>query len=252
MSRPQTESIREFILDRVADGPKSVARQVAQAYGISRQAANRHLDALVEAGVLEEEGATRSREYRLRRTSLLNRELRVTPVLNADRLWDDHIAPVLAADRAAVRDLCRGAFGELIRNVIAHAQAQWITVAFAATARHLDIAVNDDGRGIFNRIAQRVGLADVQETAELMSRHANARSTDFPAARLILLARNFESFAIASAGVSLAFDATQNAWFLREEEASAPGTRISLRMRRSPVARGARDGASARRNVANG
>jgi DNA-binding transcriptional ArsR family regulator len=109
--------------------------------GYRDRAANRHLDALVEAGVLEEEGATRSREYRLRRTSLLNRELRVTPVLNADRLGDDHIAPVLAADRAGVRDLCRGAFGELIRNVIAHAQAQWITVAFAATARHLDITV---------------------------------------------------------------------------------------------------------------
>src|SRR5262249_32878266 len=203
-------------LDRVADGPKRVARQVAQAYGISRQAANRHLDALVEAGVLEEEGATRSREYRLRRMSLLNRELRVTPVLNADRLWDDHIAPVLADDRPGVRDLCRGAFGELIRNVIAHAQAQWITVSFAATARHLDITVSDDGRGIFHRLAQRVGLTDVHESAELMSRHANARSTDFPAARLVLLARNFESFTIASSGVALAFDSGQDSVFLRE------------------------------------
>ena len=252
MSRPQTESIREFILDRVADGPKSVARQVAQAYGISRQAANRHLDALVEAGVLEEEGATRSREYRLRRMSLLNRELRVTPVLNADRLWDDHIAPVLADDRAAVRDLCRGAFGELIRNVVAHAQAQWITVSFSATARHLDISVSDDGRGIFNRLAQRVGLGDVHETAELMSRHANARSTEFPAARLMLLARNFESFVILSSGVSLAFDSMQDAWFLREDEAAAPGTRVTLRMRRSQAAGSARSRAPLRRNVANG
>jgi hypothetical protein len=66
------------------------------AYGISRQAANRHLDTLVDSGVLEQEGATRSKKYRLRRSSLLNRELRVTPVLNPDRLWDDHIAPVLA------------------------------------------------------------------------------------------------------------------------------------------------------------
>jgi DNA-binding transcriptional ArsR family regulator len=252
MSRPQTESIREFILDRVADGPKSVARQVAQAYGISRQAANRHLDTLVEAGVLEEEGATRSREYRLRRMSLLNREVRVTPVLSADRLWDDHIAPVLASDRAAVRDLCRGAFGELIRNVIAHAQAQWIAVSFSATARHLDITVSDDGRGIFHRLAERVGLSDVHETAELMSRHANARSADFPAARLLLLARNFESFAISSSGVALAFDSMQDAWFLRDGDAPVPGTQVTLRLRRSQAAGGARDAATARRNVANG
>lgn len=232
MSRAQTESIREFILDCVSDHPRSVARQVAQAYGISRQAANRHLDALVEAGVLEEEGATRSREYRLRRMSLLNRELRVTPVLNAERLWDDHIGPVLASDRDSVRDLCRGAFGELIRNVVAHSQAQWITVSFAATARHIDVTVGDDGRGIFSRLAQRVDLSDTHETAELMSRHANARSTDFPAARLMLLARNFDSFVISSAGVSLAFDASEEAWFLRDDETVPSGTRVSLRLRR--------------------
>jgi DNA-binding transcriptional ArsR family regulator len=88
MTRSQTESIREFILDRVADSPRSVARQVALAYGISRQAANRHLDVLVDAGILDQDGYTRSREYRLRRTSLWNREIRVTPVLNPDRLWD--------------------------------------------------------------------------------------------------------------------------------------------------------------------
>src|SRR5262245_60409030 len=130
MSRPQTESIREFILNCVADSPKSVARQVAQAYGISRQAANRHLDALVDSGLLEQEGATRSREYRLRRNSVLNREVRVTPVLNAERFWDDNLAPVMSHDPNRVRDLCRGAFAEVISNVLRHAQANWITLKF--------------------------------------------------------------------------------------------------------------------------
>lgn len=253
MSRPQTESIREFILDCVADGPKSVARQVAQAYGISRQAANRHLDALVASGMLEEAGATRSREYRLRRMSVLNRELRVTPVLNADRLWDDHVAPVLNHDRAAVRDLCRGAFGELVGNAIAHAQAQWITVTFEMTARAVEVSILDDGRGIFNRLAERVGLSDAGEAAELMSRHANDRSTDFPATRLFLLGRHFESFTITSAGRSLVFDSVQEAWFLRDDEPAAPGTRITLRLRRGPVvSAAARGGPAAHKSVATG
>jgi DNA-binding transcriptional ArsR family regulator len=239
MSRSQTDSIRQFILDRVADDPRSVARQVATAYGISRQAANRHLDTLVEAGVLEEEGATRSREYRLRRMSLLNREVRVTPVLNADRLWDDHIAPVLTHDRAAVRDLCRNAFGEVIRNVIAHAHAQWINVAFEMTARSIEVSVVDDGRGIFNRLAERVGLVDVHEAAELMSRHANARSTDFPAARLTLLGRNFESFVIASSGVSLTYYAATDSWSIAKTDSPKSGTRISMRLCRAEKLRGA-------------
>ena len=232
MSRSQTESIRGFILDCVAESPRSVARQVAQAYGISRQAANRHLDAMVEEGVLEQTGATRSKEYRLRRESLLNREIRVTPVLSPERLWDDHIGPVLADDRAEVRDLCRGAFRDLVRNATTHAQASWITVAFSTTARHIDVAVGDDGRGIFNHIAGRLGVKSVRECAELLMKHANARSTDFPAVRLVLLGRNFESFAVASSGIALVFDAATEGWSLREEDVPSDGTRIALRLRR--------------------
>lgn len=232
MSRSQTDSIRGFILDCVAESPRSIARQVAQAYGISRQAANRHLDALVEEGVLEQTGFTRSREYRLRRESLLNREIRVTPVLSPERLWDDHIAPVLAAERADVRDLCRGAFRDMIRNVIDHAGASWITVAFSTTARQIDVAVSDNGSGIFHRIGERMGTRSAKECAELVVRHANARSMDFPAARLVLLGRNFEVFTVASAGIALVFEAGTESWTLRDESVPEQGTRVAFRLRR--------------------
>jgi DNA-binding transcriptional ArsR family regulator len=238
MSRPQTESIREFILDRVADGPKSVARQVAQAYGISRQAANRHLDALVEAGVLEQDGATRSKEYRLRRVAILSREVRVTPVLNADRLWSDHIAPVLAGDRAATRDLCRGAFGELVGNIIAHAGASWINMSFEMTARSIEVVVEDDGHGIFNRLAERIGGSSARGAAELMVRHANQRSMSFPASRLSLLARNFESFVITSSGETVAYFAATDSWSVTPGESPAHGTRVSMRLCRAEKAAG--------------
>ncbi|HEX6789859.1 MAG TPA: hypothetical protein VF247_00990 [Candidatus Krumholzibacteria bacterium] len=217
----------------MADSPKSVARQVAEAYRISRQAANRHLDALVEEGVLEQDGATRSKEYRLRRQSLLNREIRITPVLNPERLWDDHIAPVLGDDRADVRDLCRGAFGDVIRNVILHAQASWLTVSFSTTTRDIEVTVGDDGCGLFVRLGERIGVRDARECAELMRRHANARSTDFPAARLALLGRHFATFSIASSGLTLEFDAPTDAWELRDDDRPGPGTRVSFRLRRT-------------------
>lgn len=239
MSRSQTESIREFILDCVADGPKSVARQVAQAYGISRQAANRHLDALVDSGVLEQAGATRSKEYRLLRTALLNREIRVTPVLNADRFWDDHMAPVLTHDRVPVRDLCRGAFGEVIRNVIAHAQAQWINVSFEMTARNIEIRVTDDGKGIFSRLAERIGVSAPRDAAALMARHAQQRSSDFPALHLSLLARNFEWFEIASSAVVLSYYAATDSWSIGEVASPANGTRVSMKLCRTEKLRGA-------------
>ena len=233
MIRSQTESIREFILDRVAENPRHVAREVAQAYGISRQAANRHLDTLVEAGFLEERGYTRSREYTLRRTSLLNREVRVTPVLSPDRIWEDHIAPVLAHDRAPVRELCHGAFAELIRNVIAHAGASWITVSFTTTARHIDLTVADNGRGIFKRLMERGGFTSPRDAAATMARHANARSSDDPASRLALLGTHFDSFTIASSRLVLSYDGAARAWSLREADPPVEGTRTTMHLRRT-------------------
>lgn len=239
MSRPQTESIREFILNCVADHPRSVARQVAQAYGISRQAANRHLDALVDSGLLEQEGATRSREYRLRRSSVLNREVRVTPVLNPERFWDDNLAPVLSHDANSVRDLCRGAFGEVVLNVIRHAQATWINLTFEMTARAIEVTVADDGRGVFTQLAARVGVSTPRDAAALMLRHANDRSSGFPASRLALLARNFEWFEIASSGVTLTWYAATGSWSLADTDNPARGTRVSMRLSRAAKRLGA-------------
>lgn len=191
---------------------------------------------MVEEGVLEQEGFTRSKQYRLRRESSLNREVRVTPVLNPERLWDDHIAPVLANDPENLSSLCRGAFRDMIHNVITHAQASWITVSFSATARHIDVAVADDGRGFFNGNREKLGLTSARECAELLMQHANARSMDSPAARLVLLGRNFETFTIASAGVALVFDAPTDAWSVREESIPEEGTRVALRLLRAGYA----------------
>jgi len=232
MTRTRTQSIHDFVLDHVAEEPRHVARRVAEAYGISRQAANRHLDAMVEAGLLEEVGQTRAREYRLRRVSSLSRELRVTPVLNADRVWDDHLAPILADDRPAVRDLCRGAFRELIGAAASRTRATWITFSFQATARHIDLAVSDDGAGLFESLAAQIGAASAQDAAETVARHARMRENSLPTSRLVLLARNFESFRIDSSGLSLEFDGNLDTWQVRPGDVTGKGTTVVLRARR--------------------
>lgn len=235
MGRTRTQTIREFILDLAAVDARGIARRIAEVYGISRQAANRHLDLLVEDGLLEQSGRTRARVYRLRRTSSLSREIRVTPVLDPGRVWEDHIAALVAGDRPAVRDLCRGTFGELVRNAVRHADASWITVAFSCTARDIELAISDDGRGLFSTIAPRLGAASPRDTAETIARLARARSGDSPTARLVLLARNFESFSIRANGFVLAFDGETASWSVEPDGSAAPGTRVALTQLRSPA-----------------
>ncbi|HEX5131353.1 MAG TPA: hypothetical protein VFX92_02575 [Candidatus Krumholzibacteria bacterium] len=236
MERARTLSIREFILDAAAADPRSLARRVATAYGISRQAANRHLDLLVESGHLEQSGKTRARVYRLRRTSSLTRELRVTPVLNPDRVWEDHVAPVLSADGAAVRDLCRGAFGELVRNAAEHAGASWITFSFSNNARDIDVTVSDDGAGFFTRMAGALGASTPRGAADRFAELSNARATDSPGARLALLGRNFHTFQIWSGPAQLRFDREADHWSAADAAEPRPGTTVAFRLRRGAAA----------------
>lgn len=246
MEHSRTRSIRDFILEGAALNPLGLARRVAEAYGISRQAANRHLDLLVEAGLLEQTGQTRARAYRLRRTSSLAREVRVTPVLNPRRLWEDHIAPVLASDTAQTRDLCRGAFAELVQAAAERAGASWIQFSFANNARDIDVSVSDDGAPLFQLLQPPLGANSAREAAQLVANLANARAADSPATRLILLARHFHAFAIRSAGVVLAFTPQSAAWTVDDDDTARKGTAISFRLRRpapvvthAPVRRGA-------------
>jgi DNA-binding transcriptional ArsR family regulator len=232
MERARTELIREFILDQTRANPRGVARRVAQAYGISRQAANRHLDLLVEAGLLEQSGQTRAREYRLRVNSSLARELRVTPVLNPDRVWEDHIAPVLAHDRTSVRDLCRGAFGELVRNAAQHSGAAWITFSFTNNARDITITVADDGLGIFSGLQRMLGAASPREAAEKIASLARVRAVDAPTARLALLARNFHTFTIESGAAVVRFDRATDTWSVTDRPTLQPGTAVGFCLRR--------------------
>lgn len=224
--------IQHYIVDHVDDDPRGIARRVAQAYGISRQAANRHLDALVGAGVLEEAGHTRARAYALRRSSAVSRELRVTPVLNSARVWDDAIAPILAGDRAIVRETCRGIFKELVENTIRHASASWISIELTTSARQIDLAITDDGRGIFGALAERLMVATPRDAAEEFARRAQLRSMESPAARLMLLARGAEAFAIESSGIVCEFEAANDLWVVRESEEARAGTTVSCRLKR--------------------
>lgn len=240
MERQRTLSIQHFIVDHVDDDPKGIARRVAQAYGISRQAANRHLDVLVTAGVLDQAGQTRARAYALRRSAALSKEFRVTPVLRADRVWEEHAVPLLAGDRAVVREACRGAFKELVENAIEHAGAQWISFELATTARHIDLTVSDDGRGAFVAWAEKLRVATPRAAAEEVARRARLRSMDSPAARLALLARGAERFSLASSGISCEFDASNDLWIVREEPGTSAGTTVTCRMRRV-LSRASRD-----------
>src|SRR5680860_347376 len=84
---PRAAQVEAFILQHVLEHPRDIARVTAEHFGISRQAANKHLKRLLDEGKLVASGATRNRSYE---PAILAKEaftLKVSPKLAEDRVW---------------------------------------------------------------------------------------------------------------------------------------------------------------------
>jgi hypothetical protein len=142
------------------------------------------------------------------------------------------VGPILSGDRAIVRETGKGLFKELVDDAIARGGASWISFEVMTTARQVDVAVRDDARGIFDALMETLPAATARDAATEFVRRANYRSMEWPAARLVLLARSTEGFSIASSGVVCEFDVAQDAWSVRDDETALAETSVSFRLRR--------------------
>ena len=68
MTRDSSLAIRAFMLEAIGSGQKNPSRAASERFGISRQAVNRHLRALVAQGAIVSVGATKGRGYELATT----------------------------------------------------------------------------------------------------------------------------------------------------------------------------------------
>lgn len=90
MERDTTKQIHEFILENVEADSSNISAKTSEKFGISRQAANRHTQHLVQSGMLEVSGNRRNRKHTLKslREEVLSFELK--PSLAEDRIWVKH------------------------------------------------------------------------------------------------------------------------------------------------------------------
>src|SRR5580692_6838037 len=103
--RARGEEIRRFILANVEKNSADIANLVGGHFGISRQAANKHLKNLVAEGALVPEGRTRYRRYKL--AALCEwRELYVLgPGVDEDLVWSRDVSPILGKLPKNVMDI---------------------------------------------------------------------------------------------------------------------------------------------------
>ncbi len=225
----KTQEIHQFILENVEAHPADITITAANEFGISRQAAHRHVARLVSDSLLIAEGTTRDRRYR---PALLVDFALELPVdnLEEDSVWRKYVQPLLNELPTNVFNICQYGFTEMVNNVIDHSEGSRLNIYVKKTYRLLQIAVHDNGIGIFNKIKQ---VFDLEDSLHAILELSKGKLTSDPARHsgegIFFSSRVFDQFYIISDHLSYAHIGEDD-FLLENKEEFVQGTTIKMQI----------------------
>ncbi|KVD28759.1 hypothetical protein WK92_15365 [Burkholderia ubonensis] len=183
--------------------PTALSKAIQEAKGVSRQAASQLLMRLVQQGMLNEIEGTRPKKYE--QPVLL--EHRITLPLagiEEDVVWSERFRPVFAifmGDEALA--IWEYGFTEMLNNAREHSQGTEVTITAEVRAGGATVFIQDNGEGIFKRIAR---LCNLPYTRQAILELAKGKLTTDPENHsgegVFFSSRAFDRFMIASGGLT--------------------------------------------------
>jgi len=231
--RKRGEEIRQFILDNVEKHPLDLVKIVGEAFGISRQAVNRHIQQLVEQNLIEVDGPPRSPRYSLIPHLLLKRSYPLDGKLEEDRVWRTDIAPLLGDLPSNVIDILHYGFTEILNNAIDHSGGTAVEIFLARTASTFKIIITDNGEGIFKKIKNALNLFDERESVlELAKGKLTTDPSSHSGEGIFFTSRVFDNLWILSGDVAFSHGfGNDEDWILKSQE-KRPGTAVFMDLKR--------------------
>jgi anti-sigma regulatory factor (Ser/Thr protein kinase) len=226
--RDRTLEIRNFVLRHVNDHPKDITALAIADFGISRPAVLRHIRNLIGDGLLIAHGKTRDRRYALKPVAEIELPLEITPDLAEDRIWRQHIRPLLKGVPANVIAICQYGFTEMLNNVVDHSEADMGLVKLTYTAASIRIAILDNGIGVFRKIQTELGLEDQHHAIlELSKGKLTTDPEHHTGEGIFFTSRAFDRFEILSGDLFFSHDNLDSDWLLERDD-TGPGTHVTL------------------------
>ena len=239
MRRNNGREIREFILHNVSAHPGDVIKLVVDRFGITRQAANRHVKLLLDQGQLEATGATRQRRYSLKAVKKVFKVFPIAADLHEDEVWRRHYSELTSDMPRNVADICHYGFTEIFNNAIDHSEGTLIHAEFSVNAVSAALTITDDGIGIFEKIKRDFKLEDHRHAIlELAKGKLTTDPKRHTGEGIFFTSRMFDEFSIGSGRLFFYHRAPDNDWLLEDQEKASEGTfvrmEISISSARTP------------------
>jgi hypothetical protein len=223
------DAIRRHALELIAADGHRVGTRLAQAAGVSRQVANGYLQTMLRDGLIDAEGTTRARVYRLKPLAEVDRTY-PHEGLQEDLVWRELISPVVARFPQNVRDIWQYASTEMINNAIDHSGTAEIKVEVRKNALYTEIVVADEGEGIFVKIQRALGLHDAREAILELAKGKLTTAPEYHSGEgIFFTSRVLDLFEIESHCLRFSH-ALRADDAIAEQAVDTPGTRVRMRL----------------------
>jgi predicted transcriptional regulator len=222
-------TIRQQALELIAADAHRVGSRLAQAAGVSRQVANGYLQGLVREGLIEAEGTTRAKTYRLKTLDFVERSY-PREGLQEDVVWRELVVPRVAGLPENVRNIWHFGATEMINNAIDHSGAAEVRVTVRTNALETEVLVADEGEGIFVKIQKALGLHDPRESIlELAKGKLTTAPEHHTGQGIFFTSRAMDVFEIESHRLRF-IHAPRADDAIVEQTTDTPGTRVRMRL----------------------
>ena len=230
----RTDNTRTMILRNIGAFNDPRAAQIAEQAGISRQAVYKHLRALVAEGLVEQKGSSSKREYDL---PILNRLERIFSLKGLDETfaWQEIAVPFLDDIATEERKICQFGFTEMVNNAIDHSEGTQMTAKIKRTSVSVAMSIEDDGIGIFEKIAAALELSDPRlAILELSKGKFTTDASRHSGEGIFFTSRMFDIFIVRSKLLRFIhhnfLGPGQEDWLVEEEQKNTPGTQFFMEL----------------------
>lgn len=229
--RKRGEQIRQFILDNVEQHPTDIVNISCQAFDISRQTVNKHIQRLIEQKAIIAKGSTRNRHCYLHPLAEWTEIFPLDNTISEDIVWRNHIAPLLGELSENVMDIWHYGVTEIFNNAIDHSGGQLASVMLKKTATASEIVIYDNGEGIFKKIQRVLGLFDERHSVlELAKGKLTTDPDNHSGEGIFFSSRMFDSFTILSGNVYFSHMHGEVEDWIFEHQESQTGTVVVMKL----------------------
>lgn len=229
--RVRGEEIRRYILENVEQHAGDISRFTAQHFQITRQAVNKHLQKLKKEGALSEDGKTRNRSYALAPRVDWGHDYEINQDLEEHLVWQNDISKVLGELPENVMDIWQFGVTEMLNNARDHSVGSSVKVLIRKTSVSTEMAIIDNGVGIFRKIQKEMNLLDERHAIfELAKGKLTTDPRHHTGEGIFFTSRMFDEFNIWSGGVWFSHEYGKEEDWILESADQKSGTIVFLKL----------------------